>query len=149
MKGGWQRTKKPGLVRLSASESVTNSTGLALPASENNAAVEGSIANRLRKNKEEIDIRPKIVVNREWIASSEESYVYSLEDSSTYLISVGNEYSVGSVCIFRTGIKRVGNSSIREIVTTERYFIVTAENYNSFKIVPNGASGHLTVIKVA
>ena len=43
---------EPGLVRLSSSQSVTDSTGLALPTSENNAAVAGTLANRIEKNKE-------------------------------------------------------------------------------------------------
>lgn len=38
---------EPGLVRLSSSQSVTDSTGLALPTSENNAAIAGTLANRI------------------------------------------------------------------------------------------------------
>ena len=38
---------EPGLTRLSSSQSVTDSTGLALPTSENNAAIAGTLANRI------------------------------------------------------------------------------------------------------
>lgn len=38
---------KPGLVRLSQSESITDTTGLALAASEKNSAVSGTIMNRV------------------------------------------------------------------------------------------------------
>ena len=40
-----------GLVRLSSSESVTDSTGLSLPASEKNASVDGTLANKIAKTK--------------------------------------------------------------------------------------------------
>ena len=45
---------EPGLVRLSSSQSVTDSTGLALPTSENNAAVAGTLANRIEATKKNV-----------------------------------------------------------------------------------------------
>ncbi len=38
-----------GLAKLSDSEAVTDSTGLALPATEKNASIEGTLANRIEK----------------------------------------------------------------------------------------------------
>ena len=40
-----------GLVKLSSSQSITNSVGLALPASENNAGISGTLANRIANNR--------------------------------------------------------------------------------------------------
>lgn len=42
---------EPGLVRLSSSQSVTDSTGLALPTSENNASINGTLANRIEETR--------------------------------------------------------------------------------------------------
>lgn len=42
---------EPGLVQLSNSQSVTDSTGLALPTSENNAGRPGTLANRIEATK--------------------------------------------------------------------------------------------------
>lgn len=54
-----------GLVKLSASGAVTNSTGLALPTSENNAGLTGTLANRIENNKLEIGKKQKIYFNLE------------------------------------------------------------------------------------
>lgn len=47
--------KTAGLVKLSDSTTVTDSTGLALPASEKNAAAEGSLANSILLAKSELN----------------------------------------------------------------------------------------------
>lgn len=44
-----------GLVKLTSSSTVTDSTGLALPTSENNATVEGTLANRIAKERLYVD----------------------------------------------------------------------------------------------
>lgn len=54
-----------GLVRLSASGAVTDSTGLALPTSEKNAGLTGTLANRIENNKSEIGKKQKIYFNLE------------------------------------------------------------------------------------
>ena len=61
-----------GLVKLSDSEAVTDSTGLALPATEKNATIEGTLANQISKlntdisNMRQVEIATSIL---EWIKS--------------------------------------------------------------------------------
>ena len=45
-----------GLVKLSDSEAVTDSTGLALPATEKNATIEGTLANQISKLNTDFDV---------------------------------------------------------------------------------------------
>lgn len=60
---------EPGLVRLSSSQSVTDSTGLALPTSENNASINGTLANRVSVTNDRI----RYIFSKTWIQNSEES----------------------------------------------------------------------------
>lgn len=60
---------EPGLVRLSNSQSVTDSTGLALPTSENNAAMAGTLANRVEATNDRI----RQIFSKTWIQNSGES----------------------------------------------------------------------------
>ena len=53
-----------GFVKLSDSTTVTNSTGLALPSTEKNPAVQDSLANQISKQKESID---KLPFGENWI----------------------------------------------------------------------------------
>lgn len=48
-----------GLAKISESDSITDSCGLVLGASEKNAAVEGTLANRIEKNNEQITVSHK------------------------------------------------------------------------------------------
>ena len=47
---------EPGLVRLSSSQSVTDSTGLALPTSEKNSGINGTLANGIEKVNRSLDL---------------------------------------------------------------------------------------------
>ena len=60
---------EPGLVRLSSSQSVTDSTGLALPTSENNASINGTLANRVEATNDRI----RQIFSKTWIQNSGES----------------------------------------------------------------------------
>lgn len=46
---------EPGLVRITSSQAVTDSTGKAIPASENNSSIEGSLANRIENARKKAD----------------------------------------------------------------------------------------------
>lgn len=54
LEGQMATGETPGLVRLSSSSAVTDSTGLALAASEKNAALDGTLASQISESKENI-----------------------------------------------------------------------------------------------
>lgn len=54
LKTGMATESIPGLVRITSSAAVTDSTGLALSARENNAGIENTLANRIARNSDEI-----------------------------------------------------------------------------------------------
>ena len=74
---------EPGLVRLSNSQSVTDSTGLALPTSENNGAMAGTLANRIEATRKVT--RYTYSVNSSYIQNNW-SYIY--EKNNTVITNV-------------------------------------------------------------
>lgn len=73
-----------GLVKLSASGAVTNSTGLALPTSENNAGLTGTLANRIATTQN----RVANTFSKIWIQNGSES-----DDEGGHNWIVGKTYT--------------------------------------------------------
>ena len=74
---------EPGLTRLSSSQSVTDSTGLALPTSENNAAMAGTLANRIEETRKVT--RYTCSVNSSYIQNN---WGYIYEKNNTVITNV-------------------------------------------------------------
>lgn len=115
----------PGLVRLSSSEAVTDSNGLALPASEKNAALEGTLANQLKNISQKTG-------NLEYIKVPGQSYSSNVDLCSKVSAFVDGKqdgiYFVNgawpSVTEFSGIIGKVGNIALGIIIRNSNAFHV-------------------------
>lgn len=96
-----------GHVKLSDSSAVTNSTGLALPATEKNASIEGTLANQIS-------------------AIKYKSFSYEANGLTAYLRKVGRFIDC---CI--------QGQAAQELATASGYATVCAINDDDFKVHPN------------
>lgn len=107
----------PGLVRLSSSEAVTDSNGLALPASEKNAALEGTLAQRIESCKE-ISKANKSAIEKMKLNNSESSstlgspgwYRIAVYENGAQVIAEGSSANSCDIVI-----KRVYNTADNEV----------------------------------
>ena len=98
---------KAGHVKLSNSSAVTDSTGLALPATEKNASTEGTLANQIR-------------------AIKYKSFSYEANGLTAYLRKVGRFID----CYIQ-------GQAAQELATASGYATVCAINDDDFKVHPN------------
>lgn len=96
-----------GHVKLSDSSAVTNSTGLALPATEKNASIEGTLANQIS-------------------AIKYKSFSYEANGLTAYLRKVGRFID----CYIQ-------GRAAQELATASGYATVCAINDDDFKVHPN------------
>lgn len=96
-----------GHVKLSDSSAVTNSTGLALPATEKNASIEGTLANQIS-------------------AIKYKSFSYEANGLTAYLRKVGRFID----CYIQ-------GQAAQELATASGYATVCAINDDDFKVHPN------------
>lgn len=133
-----------GLVRLSSSSTVTDSTGLALPSSENNASLEGSIAQRIERCKEISQIN-KSAIEKMKLNNSESSS--TLASPGWYRIAV---YRNGAQVIAEGAsanscdivIKRVYNTADNEV-----HFLRLLSVYHKSSIVAVSQLWNTKIIK--
>lgn len=96
-----------GHVKLSDSSAVTDSTGLALPATEKNASIEGTLANQIS-------------------AIKYKSFSYEANGLTAYLRKVGRFID----CYIQ-------GQAVQELATASGYATVCAINDDDFKVHPN------------
>ncbi len=134
-----------GLVKLSASRSVTSSTGLAVPASELNAAIEGTLANGIQKISDTIEWSG--VMKRFAYINPNGSSIVRFDVDRAYLLTITGGYNVSVLWLVMTG-SAVGKA-VATAIASNSYFRMEGNDMTSVKVTAGNASGWLCGICLA